>query len=224
MIFQTKTEPLLVGITGGIGAGKSVVSRILRSMGYAVYDADTASKDLCDNDDALRARLIQTFGPSVYDGTSLNRSVFAQIIFHDETKRAKAESIIHPEVLNDLMAFARHVVNQPTLFDGARYENFLLDDRSAGNRTIVFVESAILLSSPLKDVTRRNVLVRATEECRVRRVMERDATPLESVKRRIAAQMTDLDMLPFCHFVIENNDNSELLPQVIELLRFLNKV
>ncbi len=223
MNLQTKSDPLFVGITGGIGAGKSVVSGILRSMGYAVYDADAASKALCDNDEALRTRLIQAFGPSVYDGTRLNRFVFAQIIFQDETQRAKAESIIHPEVVNDLMAFARHVVSLPALFDGARYENFLLGDRCCGDRSIVFVESAILMSSPLKDVTRLNVLVKASEECRTRRALVRDSSSLEEVKRRIAVQKSESELLPYCHFVIDNNDNIELLPQIIELLRFLNK-
>ena len=218
---KEKDGYLSVGITGGIGAGKSVVSEILRSMGYPVYDADSASKKLCDTDEDLRQRLTEAFGTSIYDGSKLKRSALAAIIFNDEAKKKEAEAIIHPVVVEDYRAYVRHVEDKVELLDKPRFDNFLLKPTEEKAK-LVFVESAVLLSSPLKEVTQRVVLVRASEKCRVKRVGMRDGVGSDVVNQRIRAQQKEEEMLAQSNFVIENEENSELIPQILELLRFIN--
>ncbi len=217
-----------VGITGGMGSGKSVVSRVLRSMGYAVYDADAHSKWLCDYSVPLRAELTSAFGVELFKNGGLDRKLFASLIFSDTEKLALANRIIHPYVVNDFLTYCRHKVGEPDLFDDGdenRMDGMVRfgDERDEKKRRVLFVESAILLQCPLRDVTDVNVLVKTGLEERLRRVSMRDGCDREQALRRMNAQMREDAMMAECGFVIHNEEGDKILPQIEEMLSFVVK-
>lgn len=188
----------VVGVTGGIGSGKSVLSRLLRCRGYVVYDCDSEAKRIMDSSDALKDEIRETLGEVCVDASgALCRREIALVIFADESARLWLNSRVHALVRGDL-------------------ERRLRD--AAGER-IFFVESAILHSSGLDAYCDRIWLVDAPLPLRVERVMGRDGAGKEEVMARIAAQAQEYDALPQDKVRIVANDGfSSLTQRVDELL------
>lgn len=182
-----------IGITGGIGSGKSVVSQILRTCGFTVYDCDSNAKAIMDRDPEIHRKLAEMIDPSTInvDG-SINRPRLAQIVFGDKKKLAILNAIVHGAVTDDVQACARLT---PGLF---------------------FVESAILYSSSLWKYVDRIWEVTADIETRISRVTARDNATRQQVLQRIHSQNNET--APYgCSItpeVIHNDDNSPLLPQI----------
>ena len=157
-----------IGITGGIGSGKSVVSRILTTMGYPVYDSDSWAKRLMNNHPDIRQALTDRFGSDTYISDNLNRPYLAQQIFNDKENLTFVNSIVHPIVCNHFLLWAE---SQPT--------------------ELVFIESAILFSSGLDKILDKVIYVDAPQDLRLQRAMLRDNAPAEAITARINNQSHD---------------------------------
>lgn len=193
--------PFNVGITGGIGSGKSTVCDILQAMNYPVYNSDQRAKDLMESDPQIRQSLIDAFGEKVFDHGVLNRSHLAKIIFNDPSKRDQINAIIHPAVRSDFQSWSKQ---QTT--------------------AIVFQESALLFETGGYQLLDFNVLVVAPIEDRIQRVLVRDQTDLEAIQLRMNNQLADEEKIPLADFIIENGQHSVVLPQILLLLEKLHSI
>lgn len=186
-----------VGITGGIGSGKSTVCRLFAARGVAVYDSDTEARRLMQEDAGLRARIADRFGAEAYrrDGT-LDRKYLAGRVFGDPAALSDLNGLVHPAVIADFEAWAA---------------------RQTGD--YVVLESAILFEAGLERHVDRTVAVLAPLELRVERTCRRDGCTPEEVRRRIAAQLDDDTLCARADCTIVNIRESELAPAVEELDR-----
>ena len=190
-----------IGITGGIGSGKSVVSRLLGIMGIPVYISDIEAKRITQTDPVIRRGLCDLVGQDVFQGGELNRSLLASYMFGHQDHVRKVNEIIHPQVKEDFRQWA------------ARLKSELL----------VGMESAILVEAGFKDEVDFLVMVYAPLEVRVERAVKRDCSSRELVMKRIEAQMSDEVKRSHVDFVIVNDDETPLIPQVLELISLLSK-
>lgn len=190
-----------IGITGGIGSGKSVVSRLLEIMGIPVYISDIEAKRITQTDPVIRRGLCDLVGQDVFQGGELNRSLLASYMFGHQEHVRKVNEIIHPQVKEDFRQWA------------ARLKSELL----------VGMESAILVEAGFKDEVDFLVMVYAPLEVRVERAVKRDCSSRELVMKRIEAQMSDEVKRSHADFVIVNDDETPLIPQVSELISLLSK-
>jgi dephospho-CoA kinase len=184
-----------IGITGGIGAGKSVVSRLLRIMGYAVYDADTESKRLCNSYQPLKEKLIAAFGKDVYNERGLDKQRFAAVLFSDANRLKKANELIHPVVADNFLKWAERQ-----------------------DKDTVFVESAILNESILKDYVDSVILVSAPEELRIERAVKRDKASRSLIEARVRAQAAKEQIEKDGRTRVIVNDSEHLLIPQVEAL------
>lgn len=188
-----------VGITGGIGSGKSTVCRMLAERGVALYDADSRAKALMSTSEALRRALIDNFGAETFTAEGLNRAYLAGRVFNDAEQLRLLNSIVHPAVIEDFEAWA---------------------EAQEGN--YVVFESAILFEAGLEDRVDVAVAVMAPEALRVERVMARDGHSREQVLARIKNQMSDDERSDRAKYSIVNVDIEELEEDVEQLHRRLS--
>lgn len=189
----------LIGLTGSIGAGKSVVSRILRLKGIAVYDCDSRARYLMEGSeeikDALRARW---GGECLDDNGHLVRSYIASRVFDNNEERLWLNSLVHSAVRKDILEWRK-------------------------NRDLAFVESAILATSGLDRMCDRIWVIDVPEETRICRAMRRGGIPEESIRQRNEAQRMEIGSLPAGKVsVIDNSDGAYLLESIDTLLRGLH--
>lgn len=186
----------LIGITGGIGAGKSVVSEALKTMGFSVYDSDSQAKKLMNTSDEIKSALISHFGDEVYDNNGLNRIFLAGRIFNNETERIFVNSIVHPVVCRDFIAWAQIQSGE-----------------------IVFIESAILFECGLDNNIDAAIYVDALQDERIRRVTQRDKTDIQKAVARINVQASrEAEAMSKSKYIIDNNDGVAILPQIENIL------
>lgn len=188
----------IIGITGGIGAGKSVVSRILRLKGYQVYDCDSEASRLMEDFPDLRSNLKERFGEECYDAHGkLNRKFLASRIFCDSGHRNWVNSLVHKTVREDI----------------AR--------RTEAAEGIFFIESAIMVTSRLDEMCDEIWLVDAPVGLRIERAVARGGSS-EDISRRIGIQEREYECLPSGKTkVIDNGDGAALLPRIDSLLENL---
>lgn len=187
----------LIGISGGIGAGKSVVSRMLRTMGFDVYDTDSQAKVLMDADSEIKNRIEAEVAAEAIVQGKICRQILAQKVFNDSEKLARLNAIVHTAVRNDINRW--------------RYSR----------NGCIFVESAIMHSSGLISILDQEWRVTAPAQIRIDRACRRSAMTPEQVEARIAAQA--LDECPVnCNVpltVIINDNITPLLPQIFAALQ-----
>lgn len=183
-----------VGITGGIGSGKSTVCRLFAAKGIPVYDSDSEAKRLMAAE--LRGAIEARFGRDIYREGELDRGRLAAIVFADSQALADLNAIVHPAVMRDFAAWAERQT--------ADY---------------VVLESAILYEAGLENAVDRVVAVLAPVELRVERACRRDGADPEAVRRRIAAQMDDDTLCRRADFTLVNILEADLAPAVDELDR-----
>ena len=188
-----------VGITGGIGSGKSTVCRILAEHGVAVYDADSRAKELMSSSEALRAALIENFGAECFTAEGLNRAYLAGRVFSDAEQLRVLNGLVHPAVMADFEEWAE-----------------------AQKGSYVVFESAILFEAKLEDRVDATVAVMAPEELRVERVMGRDGATKEQVLARIHNQMSDDERADRAKYGVVNIDVEDLEEDVVQLHRRLS--
>ena len=188
-----------VGITGGIGSGKSTVCRMLAERGVALYDADGRAKELMSTSEALRSKLIENFGAETFNADGLNRQYLAAKVFNDAEQLHLLNSLVHPAVIADFEAWAESQEGQYVVF-----------------------ESAILFEASLESRVDVVVAVMAPETVRVERVMARDGHTREQVVARIKNQMSDDERSDRAKYSIVNIDIEELEEDVEQLHRRLS--
>ena len=188
-----------VGVTGGIGSGKSTVCRLFSQKGVAVYDSDAAAKRLMQEDDGLRERLIGRFGPETFRDGRLDRAYLAGVVFDDSQALAELNALVHPVVMRDFDAWA------------ARQEG-----------DYVILESAILFEAGLEECVDKTVAVLAPRELRIERTCRRDKCQPEHVGRRIAAQLDDDTLSRRADYVVVNIFEEDLEPDVVKLDRIFS--
>ncbi|MDR2968721.1 MAG: dephospho-CoA kinase [Tannerellaceae bacterium] len=189
---------ITIGVTGGIGSGKTVVSAILEIMGIPVYIADEQSKRLTDTSPAIREKLIALFGAAIYTPTGLNRKLLASHIFNSPDCLDKVNRIIHPEV-------SRH-----------------FRDWAQQQGDICAIESAILFESGFDRIVDFSLMVYAPEELRIQRACKRDGTSREEIMKRINSQLPDEVKKERASFVVFNDDTQALLPQIEKVVLHLH--
>ena len=188
-----------VGITGGIGSGKSTVCDILREFDVAVYNSDVRAKELMMESVSLRQALVERFGEEVYNAEGLNRAYLAQRVFGSTSELEALNAIVHPAVMADFDAWAE-----------AQQGNY------------VVLESAILFEAQLENRVDVVVSVMAPESLRVERAMQRDGASREQIVARIKAQMSDDERSDRSKYAIVNIDLEELREEVEQLHRRLS--
>lgn len=189
-----------VGITGGIGSGKSTVCRLFAARGVAVYDCDVAAKRLMAEDEALKGAIVARFGASCYEGGVLNRSYLAEQIFGSDEAREALNGLVHPAVIADFERWA---------------------EEQAGE--YVVLESAILFEAGLEKHLDCVVAILAPKPLRLERAMKRDGAQREQIEARMATQLDDDTLCAKADVSLVNIFEEELEQQVQELdSRFKN--
>ncbi|NDV78510.1 dephospho-CoA kinase [Dysgonomonas sp. 511] len=183
---------ITIGITGGIGSGKSTVSQLFELLGIPVYIADRESKRLVATSPVIKEKLIAMFGEELFDGGVLDKALLATHIFNDKEKLAAVNAIIHPEVKNDFINWASSQAHFP----------------------VVAQEAAILFESGFDKLMDKVVMVYTPLDMRIERVMARDNIPREKVLERIQNQMPDEQKAELSDFVIVNDNKLSLIAQV----------
>ncbi len=185
---------LIIGLTGGIGSGKSTVAKIFEVLGIPVYYADEEAKRIMNEDETIRSKLIVLFGEESYSGGKLNRPHIASIVFGDKEKLHQLNEIVHPVTIADS---DRWMQSQTTPY--AIKEAALIFESGSYKQ----LDYVIGVSSPI--------------ELRIQRVINRDNISKPEVARRIQNQMPEEDKIKRCHFVLNNNEEQLVVPQVLEL-------
>lgn len=194
---------LKIGITGGIGSGKTTVCKVFETLGIPVFYADTAAKQLMVGDPILIQGVKDAFGAESYaaDG-SLNHKHIAGIVFNHVTELAKLNALVHPAVFR---AFEGWVKTVPA------------------NVPYVLKEAALLFESGSYEMCDRNVLVVAPLALKLARVMQRDGVTAEQVQARMDKQLSDEEKAKMADMLVRNNETDSLIVQVMELHhQFLN--
>lgn len=185
---------MIIGITGGIGSGKSTIARTLREMGFAVYDTDSEAKRLIVEDVQVHEQIEQLFGKEVYKDGVYQTALVAQRVFADRSLLSQLNAIVHPAVKADITRWAQ-TINQPT----PPYTTL-------HRATPCFIECAILYQAGFDTLCDKVVMVTAPEQVRIARTIARDHTTIEEVRARIQAQNTEGDIQRAD--IIINNDGS----------------
>lgn len=191
---------MIIGITGGIGSGKSVIAKQLREMGYAVYDTDSEAKRLIVEDAAVRKQMIQLFGSDVYKDGIYQTAFVAQRVFTDKSLLAQLNAIVHPAVRADILRWA-------TMQDSPSFRKGL----GVG---LCFVECAILYQAGFDALCDKVVAVTAPEDIRLKRVIARDYSTIDKVRARMRAQSTEQDLLRAD--IVVNNDGQTPISTLCE--------
>jgi len=187
-----------IGLTGGIGSGKTVVATLLRMMGWPVYDSDERTKTLYDSDETLKTGLIALFGREIYPSGSLDRKALSAFIFNHPDALERVQALVHPVVEADFRQWA------------------------AGQSTpAVFQESAILFETGLNTLCDVVVVVTAPESLRLSRVCARNGSSPEGVRARMALQLPESDRALRADVVLVNDDLQPLIPQVLKMVETL---
>lgn len=189
-----------VGLTGGIGSGKTTVCRVFSVLGIPVFNSDEQAKLLLQDDPEVKAAVLQLFGSSVYPAGVLDRKALAQLVFNDPKALAGLNAIVHPAVRR---AFKEWAESQQAPY--------------------VINEAAILVETGAYRSFDRLITVEAPEDVRLARVMARDGSPEEQVRQRMANQATEAQRREVAYAVIENDGHSMVLPQVLALHEKFNQ-
>lgn len=189
-------KQLSIGITGGIGSGKSTVAKVIESFGYPVFYSDAASKKLLVSSANTKA-LKKLFGESVFTDNVLDKNALANVVFNNSEKLEALNQLMHPQVRQAFNAW-----------------------RSKQNTAIVFNEAAILFESGAYLNFDANILVCAKQDIRIQRIMQRDNSSVKAIMDRMAKQWSDLIKKPLADYIITNNGEA-LIPQVDNILKSL---
>lgn len=187
---------LKIGVTGGIGSGKSTVCKIFEVCGASVYYADDKAKMLMNKDEVLKKMIKEKFGAEAYSADGkLNRAFLADKVFNDAEQLKILNSIVHPYVFQDTLKWMQ----------------------AHQNKQYVLYEAAIMFESGSYKMLDKTILVVSPIEDKIKRVMMRDKISREEVVARINKQMPDEEKLQLASFVIYNDGEHELIPQVLAL-------
>ena len=185
---------IIIGLTGGIGSGKSTVAKIFASLGVPVLDADATAKQIMNTDSSIKEALIALFGKEVYINGQLNRALLSQIVFGDAFKLAQLNAIVHPAAIQ-----------------------YAKDWAAQQSAPFVIKEAALFFESGSADGIHKMIGVTAPKHLRIQRVMQRDHISREEVLKRMEHQLEDSLKMKLCDWVIQNDDQHLLIPQVLAI-------
>ena len=195
---------IAVGLTGGIGSGKSTVARMFEKLGIPVFYADKESKEILTTNQQIKEKLSALFGEELYKGEKLNRAFLAAQIFRDKDALQKVNNIVHPAVAERFLAWSKEQ-----------------------NAPYVLQEAAILFETGGYKRFDKNILVTAPKQLRISRIKQRDNVSEEEINQRMQNQWEESHKLPLADFVILNDESEMLLPQILriheDLLKIANK-
>lgn len=192
---------LKIGLTGGIGSGKTTVAKIFALLNVPVYCADEASKRLYHTDKNLIAEIKKHFGDDVYTDQTLNRRKLAGIVFNDPHKLELLNQLVHPPTIHDAQEWMKQ--------QKASY---------------IIKEAALLFESGSAEGLDYVIGVKAPTHLRIKRAIDRDGLTREEILSRASRQIDEDIKMRLCDFVINNNEQELVLPQVLELHAHLNKM
>ena len=184
----------MIGLTGGIGAGKSVVAKIFTTLGIPVFNADEAAKKMMQTSPSIKEKLIEQFGSSIYNASGLQKEKLADIVFNDSFQLQLLNAIVHPETIQAAKDWAAKQTSP-----------------------YVIKEAALIFESGAADGLFKVIGVTAPLSLRIHRVMQRDGVSKEQVEARMQHQISDTIKMRLCDYVIQNNNQEMLIPQVLEL-------
>jgi len=197
------SKKIKIGLTGGIGSGKSTVADFLRSKGIPVLDADAIAKDIMNSDDSVKEKLVAEFGKETYLNGKLNKEFLSSEIFISPKKIEKINSIVHPVVIKTLT-----------------YKM----EKALGTNDVVLAEAALIFEAEMEDMFDYIFVITADEETRIARVMERSNLTRDEVARRIKNQIHEKEKIAAADFVFFNNDGKEnLFENVLFVINLLKK-
>ncbi|WP_420317484.1 dephospho-CoA kinase [Ekhidna sp.] len=189
-------KQLFIGITGGIGSGKTTVCKIFEVLGAKTYYADERAKALMESDQELISEIKSMFGDEAYSDGKLDRKYIAKRAFNDQSLLERLNNLVHPAVGRDVSVWKKQQSDSP----------FLLK------------EAALLFETGSYKLLDKNILITAPEDLRIKRVIKRDSHRTESdIKAIIQKQMSDDDKIPLADFVIDNGEDSSLIKQVMKV-------
>ena len=189
----------VIGLTGGIGSGKTTIANFFKEMGVPVYIADDGARAVMQNENVIE-KIKSIFGESLFEKNVLDRAKLADIVFNNSEKLAQLNAIVHPAVKKD-------------------FESWLLLHK---NEEYVIYEAAILFESGRYKECDSIITVTAPEEVRIERVLKRDNTTREQVLSRMKMQWKDEDRISKSNFVINNVNLKIAREEVVEILKILN--
>ena len=189
-----------VGLTGGIGSGKTTVSNFILEYGIPVYNSDSQGKKLMNTNLELKNDIVNIFGESVYNNGILNTNLLSSIVFSDAEKIKQLNNLVHPKVAEDFKQWVGKNNNQP----------------------ILVKEAAILIESGAYLDMDKIILVISKKSNRINRVSKRDNSDLESIEKRINFQLTDDEKIKYADYIIDNNSSLDYLKN--EVLRVINEI
>jgi dephospho-CoA kinase len=197
-------QPRQIGITGGIGSGKSLICHIFKVLGVPVYDADSRAKKLMTTDGILINQIKKEFGTLSYNEKGeLNRELLGKTVFNQPDQLAKLNSLVHPRVAWDY--------------------NQWIDEQS--NASYCLKEAALLFEAGSYQSLDKIIVVTAPDELRIRRVLQRDAhRTREDVMHIIKNQMPQEEKVKLADYVIKNDESELILPQVLKLHEWFNSM
>ena len=184
----------IVGLTGGIGSGKSTILNEFKDLGIKIYSADNVAKTLINTDRKLIDSIKKVFGNNIYKKNKLDTNQLSKIVFHDSDKLKVLNSIIHPAVLNDFDSFIK-----------------------ANDEVYIVKEAAIIFETKSENAYDKIILVRAPLEERIKRVLLRDNTSRDEVIKRINNQVDDSSVINKCDYIIDNYNLSDLKDKVTQI-------
>ncbi len=185
-----------IGITGGIGSGKSTVCKIFASIGIPINDADTLAKEIIVSDSELKYSIIKHFGEeSYFENGEYNRSHISKIVFNDAEKLSTLNSLVHPKVIEHSKIWADKHAHLP----------------------YIIKEAALMFESGSYQFNDYNIVVEAPLEKRIERICKRDLIDKETALKRINSQMNDADRNALADLIIYNNDKQSLIHQVYSI-------
>ena len=196
-----KKKPAVVGVTGGIGSGKTTILKAFEALGVPAYIADARAKALMKADEVLIQGITKSFGEKAYDNGELNAAYLAEIVFNDKEKLRQLNHLVHPAVRKDFKSWL-----------------------STQTSEFVVYESALIFEHGQEDNFDYIILVTAPVEQRLERVVKRNKSSKEEVMKRIKNQMPDEEKVKKAHFIIDNSNNKDYNKEVIAIYnKILNK-
>jgi dephospho-CoA kinase len=185
-----------VGLTGGIGSGKSTVAKILLKLGFPVYNSDKRAKWLMNNNSILKNNISSIFGENSYINGVLNTNFISNIVFSDPDKIIQLNSLVHPSVSKDFDKWLKLNISH----------------------NIIFKEAAILIESGAYLKMNKIILVESRNDLKIERILKRDSTDFDSVKKRMDSQSSDSKNKNYVDYIIENNETLESLNTKVNLV------
>lgn len=190
---------MIVGLTGGIGSGKTIVSQLFKTLGCVIYNSDNRAKDLYFNSE-VKQQVISLLGQEVYTNNGeLNKVFISQIVFSDDDKLKQLNAIIHPAVKKDFDSFVK----------------------SYPSNTLIIKESALLFEENLYLNCDATILVTAPIELKIERIIKRNSLSKTEIEKRMLTQWADEQKIPLADFVIVNDEKQAIVPQVVAIFNKL---